>query len=303
MSIDTNSKSELYAIALDCNEPNNYTIVPNIIDHLTYDFVDEEGNITIRRLSVFAIQLYRIIRTIAGQEGICWRTAENLAELANMSEGQVSKCKKELMQKFHQLEGASLISIEEKEKTILKEGKKINGTIYHVIKLKNIWNYNRAFFLKKKWDKEQAGFPEKPVEQAGFPEKPVTERAGFPGECNNITYNNTPLFKEQHSADESDIVVSLDKKEDIVIPENRSYNEANLQAFNWFLKIGCNLKSAIHFVDNFSVDDIKNASLYVEKQIQKKKKNNSYIPNPIGYLRKTLENKYWLNPNEKTANE
>lgn len=289
--------AEQYACALDCKEPNNYTQLPNIIDHLTYDDIDSETGITtVKRLSVYAIQLYRVLRTIAGQENMCWKTAENLAELSNMSEGQISKCKKELLQNFHQLDGNPLITIESKEKTPTRDGKKTNGTIYHLIRVVNIWHWNRAFFLLKKWEKEQASSPQKPAESASSPQKPAPKEASSLSEATNITYNNIPLSKEQHSTAKADSVCFLDTEEQnvSVSPNQEISMNVKTQAFNWFMQIGCDLKSATFFVENYSTEDIEYASKYVKQQIAKKKQKNQHIPNIIGYLRRTLEEKWWI---------
>ena len=285
------SLSEQYAFALDCKEPNNYTMIPNIVDHLTYDeIVDEEtGAFVTKRLSVFAIHLYRVIKNIAGQEGCAWKNTEGLAQAANMSTGQVSKCKKELTQKFHELDGNPLIIITECQKTCSREDKKINGTIYHKIKLLNIWGWNRAFQVLKKQGKcgnvhkQQGLSPHESPNEGLSPHESPLEEARSPGERNKIT-NKIPLSKEQHPAAGADNVAFLDTQS----------SDVCLKIFNWFLKMGCDVRSATFFINNFSIEDLKSAHEYTFDIMKKKTQKNSTIANPVGYMRKVLENKWWV---------
>ena len=283
-------QAEQYLIALDSKEPNNYTMVPNIIDHLTYDEIDEKtGQTIIKRLSVFAIHLYRILRHLAGQDNLTWKSTQNIAEIANMSSGQVSKCKKELMNKFHELDGNPLIQVEEKEKSTFADNKKINGTIYHRISIINIWGWNRAYFLNEKVRKDQARSPHERADQARSPHERAPQEARSPHERNKNN-NNIPLSKEQQPTKQP--VCSLNK-EDSVPSDSSTLDEKKLSAFNWFLKIGCDVVSATFFIQRFSIQDISEASSYVAKQIEKKRRKNQKIDNIVGYLRKTLEGKYW----------
>ncbi len=277
----TNNSYEEFACAFDCHEPNNYTRTPNIIDHLTYDDIDEEtGLVTVKRLSVYAAHLYRVIRSIAGQENITWRSAEKLAELANMSEGQVSKCKKELQKSFHQLDGKPLIKIEEREKTKLKDGKKLNGTIYHVIIVLSIWNHNRVFFLLQKFKKNEAGFPQKPADEAGFRREDAPQEAGFLSEGNNIQ-DKIPLSKEQDSA-ETALVVSSNTKKRLFPSDEKK------RVYEYLLKEGCQESTAYTICLKYSVEEFSNSLNYTNKIFKKNPKNNRW-----GYLQSVLKNKYW----------
>ena len=293
------SISEKYAVALSNNEPSNYTMFPNIVDHLTYDDIDEEtGQKLTRRLSVYAIHLYRILRSIAGNENTSWKSTEQLAEISNMSKGQVANCKKELQQKFHQLDGKPLIEIKEKKKVTLKQGAKLNGTIYHTIHIPNIWCYNRAFFVTKKFEKEArspnehaegARSPNEHAEGARSPNEHALEGARSPGERNNITEHKTPLYKEQHSTARAVPVVSS-------VSYNKEFDvsgEEKTKVFNWLMKIGCDELCALDIISSYPIEDIRKAHLYVIKQIEKKSGKNEKISNPIAYLRQVLKNKWW----------
>ena len=63
---------------------------------------------------------------------------------------------------------------------------------------------------------------------------------------------------------------------------------------NWLLKNKCDVVNATYIVETFSTEEIINAQQYVEKQNEIKRKQNKILSNPMGYLRKTLENKWWI---------
>jgi len=293
MSTQSSLLAEQYICALDNLEASNYTQMPNIVDHLTYDDINPDtGVLTIKRLSVYAIQLYRVIRNIAGQEHVTWRNTDNLAELANMSKGQVANCKKELLQKFHQLDGNSLIEIVEQKKTNWdNNGHKVNGIIYHKINVRNVWGYNRAFFILRKIEKA-ASSPHERAHSASSPHERASQGASSPGERNKKQSSKTPLSKEQHSTAEAVSVCSLEKEEGFVSIDNQT------RMFNWLLQIGCDVLGATAIVSNFTQQDLYQASGYVKKMIPKMKEKNKPITNIIGYLRKTIENRWWENVSE-----
>lgn len=275
--------SAQYCIAMQNPEPSNYTRVPNIIDHLTYDEIDEETGVTkVKRLSIYAKELYRILKTIAGQENICWRNTENLAQLANMSKGQVSNCKKELQNKFHQLDGTSLIQITERKKESSK-----NSTIYHQVTIMSIWGFNRAYFLLKKIEKKiekEARSPDERANQARSPDERAPLEARSLSERTNI-YNKTSLCKEQHSTAAPSSVCSSDQE--------NSVDEAKVPWFNFLLKVGYDIFTATSIIEKYSIEEIKNSANYTDKKQLFYKSKNEILQNPLGYLIKTLENKWW----------
>jgi len=132
-------KNETTLECFDKIDGDNYTSrIPNIIDHLTYNKVDEKtGKSVVKRLSVYAKGLYRVLKTVAGEDGVCLRNRDDLAELCNMSAGSVTNAKKELLQNFNELGGLPLIFIDDRQKRTSK-----NGTIYHAIVVLDIWNVN-----------------------------------------------------------------------------------------------------------------------------------------------------------------
>jgi len=289
MSIDL--IAEQYAIALDNSHPSNFEMIPNIIDHLTYDCIDEKtGESIIKRLSVFSCHLYRVLVNIGGDQNITWKNTEHLAEIANMSTGQVTKCKKEMLNKFHQLDGGSLISITERKKITTKDCDKLNGTTYHQITILNIWGFNRAYFLKKKILKEnlseRARSPHESAGVARSPHESALEGARSPHERNNTPCSNTPLFKEQDSTAKAELVGSSNVSVD-----------CRTQAFNWLSQMGFDILAATNILNNFAIHEITAASGYVMKQIERKKKKFQSIRDPLGYFRRTLENRWWENKN------
>jgi hypothetical protein len=281
--------SEQYILALENNEPSHFSMRANIIDHLTYDDVDNKGFIIQKRLSVFAIHLYSVIRSVAGHENVCWKDTRKLAELANMSPSTVSECKKELQKKFHQLDGNPLIVVTEHKKSTFKDGNKINGYSYHKILVKNIWNYNRAFFLLKKAEKHQkeACSPDEHEGEARSPEKQALQGACSPGERNNTTAANTPLSKEQHSTAAADSVCSSNEEDNVSVSPETKW-------FNFLLQVGFNVLAATNIIKTFSIEEIRSAGNYTDKMIEKLSKKNQKISNQLGYFKNVLENKYWL---------
>lgn len=295
MSDDQSFLSVQYMCALDNLEPSNYTQIPNIVDYLTYDELDEKtGEIVVKRLSVYAIQLYRVIRNVAGQENTTWRNTENLAELANMSMGQVAKCKKELLQKFHQLDGNTLIEIVERKKTNWDNaGHKVNGIVYHQIKVRNIWGFNRAFFILKKAAKEATSLSES-AGGAPSPQKSALEEAPSLSERNKKQSSKTPLYKEQHPTANADSACSLNSEGSFVSSSENQTADEKTTWFNSLLRIGCNVLTATKIIETYTINEIREAALYVGSQMKKKTEKNEKCPSPIGYLQRTLENKWWV---------
>ncbi len=241
-------------------------------------------------------ELYRVLTRIAGDNGACWMNRGNLAELCNMSDGSITNAKKELLQNFNELDGKKLIILEECKKAKIEQGIKKNTTIYHKVMIADIWRYNRAYMATRKYmNEDEAPSSHDSASQAPSSHDSVQQGALSPHDTKNNTVKENQLLKEQQPVDLSTPVCSLDLEEVVLsIPNLSEEMDLKTKAFNWFMKIGCDERNALHFTNNFSCEDITNASIYVEKQIAKKKQKNEYIPNIIGYLRKTLENKYWV---------
>lgn len=114
MTVSPQFAAECYTFHLQDEEPSFYSRIPHILSYLTYDYEDPKTKEkSVRHLSVYARELYRVIKSIAADKGACWTMRDNLAELANMSAGAISNAKWELQQKMHQLDESPLIMIEE----------------------------------------------------------------------------------------------------------------------------------------------------------------------------------------------
>lgn len=273
------SPSEQYAISFQNSEPKYYTRVPNIIDHLTYDCIDKKtGEKSVKRLSVYAKELYRVIRSIANDHNACWRNRDDLAYLCNMSAGQVSKCKEELQQKFHQLDGNPLIEIKE-----CKKSTETYGAIFHKMTIVNIWPWNNAFMsCKKNIDKMGGPSPHDIPDPGSSPHDIPSLEGPSPHDINNNPTNKNPMFKEQQPTPSGDSVVSSIKKDRLFPAEEKR------QAYEWMCKNGCFEPLSYKTALNNSLDDISKASEYTARMCKKSKKENIWA-----YFHDTLKNRYW----------
>jgi hypothetical protein len=295
------SPTEAYVIAFQNSEPKHYTRVPNIIDHLTYDAMDSEGNVIKKRLSVFAKELYRILRMIANDYGACWMNRDNLAELANMSTGSITNAKKELEQKFHQLDGQPLINIEENQKST-----KVNGTTYHKITIIDIWKWNNAFMSAFNFQKKYgAPSPHDGANPAPSPHDGPPREAPSPHDTNNNQTNKNHLSKEQQPTPAGSLVASLvslyTKKDPLYPSDQQKHFKERLfpsgqqkRAYDWLVGEGCFEPTAYKISITYSSDDICKASNYTNEMHKKSKKDNKW-----GYLQQTLKNKYWMKKNRE----
>jgi len=299
--------SAQYAVAMSNHEPAHFTMIPNIIDHLTYDAIDKKtGESVVKRLSVYSIHLYKVLRNISGSSNLIWMNSLKIAEIANMSDAQVMICKRELSQKFHQLDNTPLINIFAKKKATKKDDCKVNTTIYHEIHINPIWTYNNAFFALKKIEKNNPELfhakPERtqmlsPVNQltkmlSEHPEptkmlsEPL-ERAHLPAKCNNKQIIKTPLSKEQQPTASADRVCSLVQDDCVLATVDKS-----TEAYNWLIQQGCSQHTAVALATTYSSKQIQDASQYVALQMQKALAKGQKIKNAIAYLRKALENNW-----------
>lgn len=280
--------SEIYAFNFQNPEPKYYTRVPNIIDHLTYK-IEKDGIMITKRLSIYAKELYRIIRMIASDSGADWHTTESLAEIIGCSTGSIVNAKKELLMPMDQLDGKSLIIETRKQIHKTVNDKHISTTLCTRM-IVDIWKWNNAFMATIKNQIKYGRPPDSRDESANPPDSCDESAPQGPdsyGEPNNNKENNNPLFKEQKPTAVAVPVCSSKEK----------MSDVNLKAFNWLLKIGCDIQAATHFINTYSTKDISEASKYVEKKYEKNKREKKQTYNLIGYLRKTLENKWWIPKN------
>lgn len=157
------------------DEPRHFDMMPSILDYLTYieEEVDEktgERRFFRKRLKPVDKELYRVLRFRAGK-GACWRDTKDLAAHVNAAPDTISKSKKVLSMPFEQLEGQSLISVNEKRIPTRKNGKNINKRPVHCITITNIWRYNNSFMDKVRDMEKERSFQEALWTQMEIPEE------------------------------------------------------------------------------------------------------------------------------------
>jgi len=287
------TSQDLHSVEFENANPAYFTMIPNIIDYLTYNFTEDDGTVTTRRLSVYAKELYRVLVRIAGDEGACWMGRDKLAEICNMSTGSVTNAKKELLQSFNELEGKPLISLQECKKSLMKEGQIIGATMYHKIRICDIWKLNNKYFKVKKLctigSQSQPMTPPPPPKSSAdsTPQRPASS------DDTNKTHNNkTQLFKEQQPVASATPVCSLDQSVDSVCSDSPPVDQ-KAQAFNWMMRYGFDERAAMQIIDKHTIEDISLASQYVMDQMRKRKEKNETIANPLGYFVKTIEGRWW----------
>lgn len=272
--------------------PTHFAMVPHIIDHLTYDDIDDEGNIIKKRLSIHAKELYRVIIRIAGEDGACWASRDTLADLCNMSAGSITKAKVELQKNFNELELTPLIIIKECHKSKVVDGEKKNTTIYHTITITDIWKYNGAYMRTKKFFKPEALSPHDSATPALSPHDSAQGGALSSPDTNNNQDNKTHLFIDKQPVGKPTPVCPL-PKQPFVSGQAIPKESPTTKAFNFLMKIGFKELPALEIIGLFTAEDIQNASIYVAEQEKKKKAKGEIIENPVGYFRKVLQENWW----------
>lgn len=295
MSNKDQSPSEIYVEQFQNSEPKFYTRIPNIIDHLTYT-VEENGKKIKKRLSIYAKELYRIIRMIASEGGSDWNTTKSLAEKIGCSVGSIHKAKKELLMPIDQLDGTALVT--EKRKTIQKtasDGRKFATTLC-TRTINDIWKWNNAFMATLKYQNQYGGTDScgesvGGTDSCGESVYPGTDSCG---ERNNISLNKNPMFKKQHpTANAAPVCLSKNKK------GRMSLSEDQRKSYEWMLANGCDEKSAFTMASKFTTQEISDASYYLEGQRKKSKAKGKNITNLWGYFHQTLKGRFWENARSK----
>lgn len=309
---------ELYtAKYLNPGKDHNFEKIPDILDHLTFIVKNKKGQYERKRLSVYAKEVYRIIKKSAGNS-VCWRTTEALAYEANCSTYSVCQAKKELSQSFEQLDGNSLIIIEEKIRKRFDEKGKCNGTtIKHIIGIENIWKWNNAFcsnfknmekkklgvmeekeaeraiemmrqaFEQKSFHNYEANLPHKSANEADLPHKRPPQKADLPHKRNKhtspLTYPHVEETNPTGSAGADPVQVCLLKEENV-----KQCLEAEYKLVDWLIRMGFNEKMVSN-ICHFGAENIYLNARYVLKMHLKKPKENL-----LGYFYNSLTNKWFL---------
>ncbi len=309
MSKKSISSAELYAQQFQWSEPKFYTRVPNIIDHLTYSIMKDGKKIT-KRLSVYAKELYRIIRMIASDDGVSWNSSEDLALKIGCAKSTISESTKELLMPMDQLDGSPLIIITEKTLKKTKENGHVFGVKFFMRTIVDIWKWNNAFMATVKHQKQYGKFEFQKERQIDIPiedfqdsrshgeqvdssrshGEQVLPGSRSHGERNNNPLKKNPLFKEQQPTADAASVCSLKKKKGRL-----SLSEEQRKSYDWMIESGCDEKSAFSISSNFTPKEIAFASEYLLKQQKKNKSKDKNIENIWGYFRQTLKGRYWEN--------
>lgn len=280
----------IYNYFLENCEPTYYSRIPNIIDILTYDSIDPEtGEKTIKRLSVYAKELYRVIKNTCGETGACWRNRDQLADICNMSAGMVTAAKKELQQSFHQLNGNPLIKITKHQKNIQKDDKLISKTFYDKCMIVDIWKYNHAFFKTKEFfNKRGMSYEHAPSlddidHKAPSSDDDPSLGTPSPHDTNNNNLNKNPMFKEQQPASKDDPVVFSKKRIFVSVDVEKIYN--------YCVERGCEEPLAFSLANRYNLSDFNKAVEYL--LIQTKKPGFTCKKSKWAYFQDILYNRYW----------
>ncbi len=137
-----------------------YTITPNMVLYM--------------KLSPHAKLLYVIIKSIAGEDGLCWSSQNTLAKYCGVSTKTIIRAKKELVK-------AGLIEI---------QLQKIGKYYGHVIKVIDIWELNNDNFKNKKGGCEVKQTPRSKKDTDSEVKEPPD--AVENNHSNNIQLNNNP---------------------------------------------------------------------------------------------------------------
>jgi len=264
-------------------KPKFYTRVPKIIDSLT--FIVKEPDKTTgelcyfrRKLSACDKNLYRVIFDACGDNGVCWKSTETLADEAGCSVGQVVESKKRLIQAFEQLDGHPLIYIEEIHKRTIKEDRILNKTFIHKIHCRNIWKWNNAYMsvrkhmpklnMRKITDQEaevsiekmrqgnEGWVPHYFVHNSGArSENESAGRARSENECasQGARSENEPIKTYQTPYDKK-AYLALTSKQEMLLTKNVKENATEIHG--WLRAFGIGKKVIEDFLDRFRIENL-----------------------------------------------
>lgn len=150
-------------------EPSHFEAIPGFIDYLTYieqDFElvkNEEGKkikqllfnedgtpiYCRKRFKPVHKDIYRVMKKLAG-ESVCMRTEKYIARMVGCSTHTIAEAKEVLQNAVEQMDGLSLISIDEQRCLTTREdengeSKKVNKRSVHITHINSLWRYNKPF--------------------------------------------------------------------------------------------------------------------------------------------------------------
>jgi hypothetical protein len=294
------SPTEQYAYHFENPEPKFFTQIPNIIDHLTYTIV-KDGKKTTERLSIYAKELYRIIKMIASEDGKCWSKGETLALRMGCSTGKVSQAMKELLMPMDQLDGSPLIKEERRYKQMVKDNGVKFAAPLCTRTIVCVWRWNNAFMATVKFQ-NQYGYTDEVMNETDSCGETVggTDSYGETasrvtvscGEANNNLSKNIPLLKEQQPTESDDPdPVCLSKIEKAIM----SLSAEQRNSFEGLIKSDFEEKAAIDLAKKYSPVEFTKAFEYFKKQKAKNKSKGNQIEDERAYFVGILKGKYWQN--------
>src|SRR5690349_13797221 len=111
-----------HSVSDDGDSRKYYAAIPNIVFRIG--------------LNPYEISLYVYLKTVAGEDGVCWKSTATIARELKMGVGTVSRTKTLLAQPYEALGGKPLIVIA----TEMQNG----GNPNHAITITDIWPENMA---------------------------------------------------------------------------------------------------------------------------------------------------------------
>lgn len=321
---DLDSTLDQYVNNFTC-EPSHYEQKPQILNHLTYieESKDKEGNRVFyrKRLKAAHKEIYIVIKEIAGQ-AVCFKTEEYIANMAGCSQESVSQAKKIFQNAFEQLDGRSLMTVDEKrvttiEKNIGCDDKKINKRPVHICGINWIWPYNKAFMAAKRKAKDYEVAPmkelltEKEAELAieKMAQKSVVEHVHNLGaEPKKRDYPKAEPKKrispprgrpEKSSRHKTPIQKPFVKEQDpmakamqlsLINQNNVDECFASQHKANEFLEVfGLKQSVITDLFGKYNLHEMLSSIYYLKKQVE----NDAIKSSMTGYFLRTLEKKWW----------
>jgi Helix-turn-helix domain len=166
----------------DDGDPRKYyAAIPNIICRIG--------------LNPYEIALYVYLKTVAGEDGICWKSTATIAKELKMGAGTVSRIKTSLARLREALGGKALILIS----TEMQNG----GNPNHAITITDIWPENMTELARVRVGKATRSTEEPRVPQGNgrVPQAKATRSTGEP--------KNNPRRKPHEEGSEHDFISEL----------------------------------------------------------------------------------------------
>jgi hypothetical protein len=225
----------------------------------------EIPNIVFKLKDPWIFKAYCVFKKTAGDNGSCFKSNRTLSEEIGCSIPTLIKLKKSL-----EAEGLIILT---------KRNHENGGDMPDLIEIVDIWAQNMYEMSKAKG----GGKPDLGGGLTRF-------RGGSKRRLPKEEQKEEDLNKEQQAAP----VCSLDAQTSVVPSDEQKQIDEKKETLEWFISIGCDRKSAAFFTKSYTTSEVRQASRYVMDQIQKNKKKNKKIHNIVAYMRRVLEEKWWM---------